>query len=286
MVRRRKGKSAAPIRLLMKRLPVFLCGIGVFLSVAFSRPAAAAARYDEAAEQKIFQLLNQARTTRGLPALQQNAQLQEAARAHSQLMASRQKLSHKFRGEAVANERLALTGLHFDREGENVGLNQTPEGAHQGFMHSPPHRANILDPNYNAVGIGVVERGGNLWVTEDFARTFAEYSASGVEEIVAGRISELRGRAGLPALTRRYVSALHQDACRMAHEDKLDPRLPMRVSGVRQAATFTSTEPQMLPPEAAVIARQRNAQAFAVGACFARTRKYPAGAYWVVLVTY
>lgn len=270
----------------MKSLPVFLCAVGVFLSGALSRPAAAAAHYDQAAEQKIFQLLNHSRTERGLPALEQNPQLQEAARAHSQLMASRQKLSHKFAAEAAPSERLATTGLHFDRDGENVGLNQSAEGAHEGFMHSPPHRANILSPNYNAVGIGVVQRGGNIWVTEDFARTFAEYSAAGVEEIVAGRISELRGRAGLPALSRRFVPALRQDACRMAHQDKLDPRLAMRLSGVRQAAAFTSTQPQMLPAEAAGTVRQRDAQAFAVGACFARTRKYPAGAYWVVLVTY
>ena len=267
----------------MKSLLVFLCGTAVFLSGAKAAPSFP---YDEAAEQKIFQLLNQARTQRGLPVLQQNAQLQEAARSHSQLMAARQILSHQFRGEAPARDRLAETGLHFDSDGENVGLNQTATGAHQGFMHSPPHRANILNPDYNAVGIGVVARGGNIWVTEDFARTFAEYSASGVEEIVAGRISELRGRAGLSALSRRFIPALHQDACRMAHQDKLDPRLAMNVPGAHQAATFTSTEPQMLPAEAAVIARQRNAQAFAVGACFARTRKYPAGAYWVVLVTY
>jgi len=269
----------------MKRLLVFLCAIGVFLSGVASNLAAAAS-FDQAAEQRIFELLNQARTQRGLPALEANAQLQEAARAHSQLMASRQKLSHQFRGEEPVRDRLAATGLHFDADGENVGLHQTPEGAHEGFMHSPPHRANILNPGYNAVGIGVVERGGNIWVTEDFARTFAEYSASGVEEIVAGRVTELRGRASLPVLSRRFVPALHQDACSMAHHDKLDPRLALRTPEVHQAATFTSTEPQMLPPEAELIVRQRNAQAFAVGACFARTRKYPAGAYWVVLVTY
>jgi hypothetical protein len=264
----------------MKSLLVFLGAAAVFLS------GAAGARNDNAAEQKIFELLNQARAQRGLPALQQNAQLQEAARAHSQAMAARQKLSHQFRGEPPVRERLATTGLHFDRDGENVGLNQSAEGAHQGFMHSPPHRANILNPDYNAVGIGVAERGENMWVTEDFARTFAEYSASGVEEIVAGRVSELRGRAGLTALGRRFVPALRQDACSMAHQDKLNPRLPLRVADAHQAAVFTSTEPQVLPPEAVAIARQRLAKAFAVGACFARTRKYPAGAYWVVLVTF
>src|SRR5437588_9617591 len=123
----------------MKSLLVFLCGMGVFLSMASSRSAAAT--YDEAAEQRIFQLLNQARTEQGLPALEANAQLQEAARAHSRLMASRQKLSHQFRGELAVRDRLASTGLHFDNDGENVGLHQTAEGAHQGFMHSPPHRA-------------------------------------------------------------------------------------------------------------------------------------------------
>lgn len=266
----------------MKNLLVFLCGVGVFLSGV----RLGASGFDQAAEQKIFQLLNRARAEQGLPALEANAQLQQAARAHSQLMASRQKLSHRFSDEAVVRERLAVTGLHFDTDGENVGFNQTAEGADQGFMHSPPHRANILNPNYNAVGIGVVQRGGNIWVTEDFARTFAEYSASGVEEIVAGRISEMRGRAGLPSLSRRFVPSLRQDACIMAHHDKLDPRIALRLPGVRQAATFTSTEPQVLPEEAASLARQRNAQGFAVGACLARTRKYPAGAYWVVLVTY
>ena len=67
----------------------------------------------------------------------------------------------------------------------------------------------------------------------------------------------------------------------MAHHDKLDPRLALRVPEVHQAATFTSTEPQMLPQEAAVIARQRNAQAFAVGACFLAlaTGVFGGGAY-------
>jgi hypothetical protein len=269
----------------MNKFRVFLCGIAVFLSVARGR-AAAAIRYDQSAEQKLFQLLNQERAQNGLPPLEQNAQLQVAARDHAQLMASRRKLSHQLPREPVMRERLALTGLHFDRDGENVAFSQSAESVHQGFMRSPPHRANILNPDYNAVGIGAVERDGTIWVTEDFARTFAEYSAAGVETIIAGRVSDLRGRSGLPLLGRRFVPSLREDACTMAHHDRLDPPLVLRLPGVRQAATFTSTEPQVLPSQATVIARQPSAKAFAVGACFARTRKYPAGAYWVVLVSY
>ena len=270
----------------MSNLRVFLCATALFLSLAAKRPAAAGQKYDVAAERRIFQLLNQAREQRGLPPVQENAQLQAAARAHTELMASRQKLSHQLPGEAVLRQRLAITGLQSDQDGENVGFNQGAEAAHDAFMHSPGHRANILNPNYNAAGVGVVERDGTLWVTEDFARTFAEYSAAGVENIVAGRISELRGRAGLPLLGRRYVPLVRQDACTMAHRDRLDPRLALAVPRAQQAATFTSTEPQMLPPDAVLVAKEARAKAFAVGACFARTRKYPAGAYWIVLVTY
>lgn len=85
-------------------------------------------------------------------------------------MASRQTLSHQLPGEQILRKRLALSGLRFHTDGETVAFNQSAEAAHQGLIHSPPHRAIILSPEYNAVGVGVVERDGTLWVTEDFAR--------------------------------------------------------------------------------------------------------------------
>jgi uncharacterized protein YkwD len=132
--------------------------------------AAVADGYDTAAEQQLLQLINQARSQQGLPPIQQNAQLQQAARAHSQLMASRQTLSHQLAGEPILRKRLALSGSRLNTDGETVAFNQSAEAAHQGLMHSPPHRAIILSPEYNAVGIGAVERDGTLWITEDFAR--------------------------------------------------------------------------------------------------------------------
>jgi len=37
-------------------------------------------------------------------------------------------------------------------------------------MHSPPHRANLLDKDMDSVGIGVVERNGELFAVEDFSK--------------------------------------------------------------------------------------------------------------------
>jgi uncharacterized protein YkwD len=41
--------------------------------------------------------------------------------------------------------------------------------AHKGLMDDRDHHDNILNPNYNAVGVCVIRSGGQLYVTEDFA---------------------------------------------------------------------------------------------------------------------
>ena len=43
------------------------------------------------------------------------------------------------------------------------------EESHLGLMRSPGHRANILEPTVDIMGIGIVNRGRNLWVTQMFA---------------------------------------------------------------------------------------------------------------------
>jgi uncharacterized protein YkwD len=53
--------------------------------------------------------------------------------------------------------------------GENLALAQTLHIAHNGLMHSPGHRANILNPVYKRVGIGIVEGGMHgLMISQEF----------------------------------------------------------------------------------------------------------------------
>lgn len=44
------------------------------------------------------------------------------------------------------------------------------EEAHIGLMNSPGHRKNILEPTIEIVGVGIVNRERNLWVTQMFSR--------------------------------------------------------------------------------------------------------------------
>ena len=54
--------------------------------------------------------------------------------------------------------------------GENVGYASTVRSTNRLFMHSAPHRHNILCSCFTRVGIGVVRSGGRVWVTEMFYR--------------------------------------------------------------------------------------------------------------------
>ena len=91
-------------------------------------------------------------------------------------------------------------------------------------MHSPRHRANILDAQYNAIGIGVVRTSHEIFVTQDFARRLPDTSVDEAEEQVGLNLNRLRRKAGAPVLNRVPALQLRQQACEMAANNKLNPR--------------------------------------------------------------
>src|SRR5262245_48931729 len=127
-------------------------------------------------ERELLKLVNQERKDAGLEALQWNSNLAAAAELHTRTLADHGALSHRFPGEPDLTQRVSATGARFNAVAENVAVAETPEDAHLGLMNSPGHRANILNPNYNAVGIGVVAVGDRIYVTQDFAHVVPVYS--------------------------------------------------------------------------------------------------------------
>ena len=109
------------------------------------------------AERELLALLNRDRATAGLPALQRDARLQEIARGHSREMARTGEVVHVSdkSGGAVDRVRAAQVSPVPRILAENVGQAFSPAEVEHGFMGSPGHRANILNPNLTHVGIGV-----------------------------------------------------------------------------------------------------------------------------------
>ncbi|MDP9263798.1 MAG: CAP domain-containing protein, partial [Acidobacteriota bacterium] len=175
---------------------------------------------DLAAERELVERINQSRQRNGLPKLEPDPRLAEAARAHALEMARQGHVTHRFPPEPALRGRVAVTGLRFDFVGENVGLNRDAELSHHEFLSSPGHRENILDPRANAVGVGAVRTGEDLWVTEDFAHVVPDYDPAEAEELVVRLIAGLRKQAGQPPLLRGELGPVRQEACAMAQTDR------------------------------------------------------------------
>ncbi len=133
---------------------------------------------DAAAEQQLLDLANQSRREAGIPLLRTDAGLNNAARAHARLMIERQQLSHRFDGEPPLMLRLLGTGLHADHVGENVAFNANAEKAFAALMQSPPHRRNLLDPDFNSAGFAAFWSDRRLYVVQDFAHRVPVISPS------------------------------------------------------------------------------------------------------------
>ncbi len=241
--------------------------------------------WDSGAEYQIFYLLNQDRTQRGLARLRFDEQLTAQARKHSELMAQRHQLAHQFPDEPELDQRLGSAGLHFDYSGENVALNETAAGANDGLMNSPPHRANILNPNYSAVGIGVVRVGKQIWITQDFANLLPKSSPAEAEAQIARQFNELRQNGGGRPLPLIANPKLRDLACNMARHDDLGPSKAGALPGVARVVTFTVAN-LTRTPEYMRQAAVSPASGFSVGACFATSKSYANAVYWVILTIY
>ena len=144
------------------------------------------------AEQQLFESANRERTSRGLPALQWSEALALAARKHAQLMAQQNSISHQYPGEPALVARLSAAGAHFSVAAENVAEGPSASVMHSGWMNSPPHRANLLDPDLDSVGIAVAYRGRQLFGAQDFSRVVVGLSLEDQEEKL-GDLIEARG---------------------------------------------------------------------------------------------
>ena len=240
--------------------------------------------YDPQAEQQLLDLANQDRVRAGAPRLTLDSGLSKAARAHAEAMFAARQLSHQFQGEPSLPQRLAVVAhTPLDQEGENVALDFDAAQAEQHLMLSPPHRANLLNPAYNVIGLGVVRSGDRLYIVQDFGHALPNYSVTEVKERIAATVAQVRHQANQPDLARRDLEIADDAACSMAKAGKPGAGSVHQLAQHYTVFTYTSLHPETLPATAAHALASHTLQSFSVGTCYARTETYPTGVYWVVL---
>ena len=163
---------------------------------------------EQAAAAQLFQDANQDRAQQNLPPLRNDPALAQASWDHAQRMVQSGALSHQLPGEPDLTVRVQQAGVHCSTVAENVAEAPTASRINDEWMHSEAHRANLLDPRLNAVGIAVVKQHGQLFAVQDFAREVAALTPSEQEH----QVTSLLASRGLqiennPALARGYCGS-------------------------------------------------------------------------------
>ena len=111
-------------------------------------------------ENRVIERTNAARASAGRWPVEANLTLWFLAGAQSIRMADEGRLSHSNLGPGNDYPWRALA--------ENVGKGASPDQVFDTWMGSTGHRGNILNPNFNYIGVGVVNRNGTYWITQQF----------------------------------------------------------------------------------------------------------------------
>ncbi|HHW26577.1 MAG TPA: hypothetical protein GXX23_04445 [Firmicutes bacterium] len=127
-----------------------------------STPSASGLTADE---QAMINLVNQERAKAGLKPLAVDMRLVTLARQKSQDMITNNYFSHQSPTYGSPFDMMRKAGITYRTAGENLAGASTVQQAHSGLMNSSGHRANILNPNYTHIGVGVVRGGryGAMW---------------------------------------------------------------------------------------------------------------------------
>jgi uncharacterized protein YkwD len=112
-------------------------------------------------ESALLTLINSERESQGLPAYQQQSQLQAAAQIHSTDMACNGFISHTGSDGSSKEDRVSAQGYGWTSVGENLFAagdtsSSAPQLAISWWMASPPNQANILHDEYTDIGIGYI----------------------------------------------------------------------------------------------------------------------------------
>lgn len=137
-------------------------------------------QYLQEVERGIFRLTNAVRRKEGLPALTWDAALARVARSHSADMLVRGYFRHESPEGRTPHERakdgtpyaLAASGENlWGAQGDHpLEPERLPRIIVDTWLASPGHRANLLNPAFTDIGVGVAQKGNAIRATQVFAR--------------------------------------------------------------------------------------------------------------------
>jgi len=159
-----------------------LCLLAALTAVAVISGASAAdavvgRRSDAAVRARVVQLVNEARASgrrcgserfAAAPPLENSRALDDAAFDHARDMARRKFFDHRGSDGSQPKDRVRRAGYLSRLTGENIAYGpQSAEEVVAGWLASPGHCENIMEPTFRDIGVGIAtgrKRGQIYWV--------------------------------------------------------------------------------------------------------------------------
>lgn len=247
-------------------------------------------------EKNLFEMVNSVRSQHGKSKLYWSYHLQTLAKNHSQDMAQQNAITHISSSGTTYTNRLSDAKLIFMEHGENVAFSESyvVDFIHQSFMDSPEHKANILDPRYNIVGIGIFfQEGRGFYITQDFlhiqgnreptVETPETIAAllSHIKQDTRSAINAFKTERSLPAFVfLEQADVIAQEYSLRKAQNLSLPDLPEELKRIHNLMIFYTAPSLDSILDKLSFFQNRYYDKGGLGIAYARNKSYPGGAFY------
>jgi len=163
--------------------------------------------------QHLLGMINEERRRHGLEALTLDSSLNSVALSHSRDMLENDFFAHESPATGKLKDRLETANINFHVAGENLAFASSLSEVNRILFESPGHRANLLNPEFTNVGLGILNKeDGSFLVTQVFSKPSSIQSDSKVmERETVGQMNAARVANQIPPLA---IDPIMLDAAR------------------------------------------------------------------------
>lgn len=118
---------------------------------------------------EVLNLVNEERAKYNVAPLKWDDSLAALAESHCEDMIDRNFFAHNTPDGQTPFDRMKAAGISYSSAGENIAAGQySPQNVMDSWMNSPGHRKNILNPDFEYIGVGLARGGsyGIYWAQE------------------------------------------------------------------------------------------------------------------------
>ena len=163
----------------------------------------------------LLEEINESRSNHGLSEVKMDTDLNNLAQSHSDDMVEDNFFGHINSENQTPNDRRIEAGISTSVS-ENIAKDISVKFAHLGLMRSGTHRENILDPNWEVIGIGISLDDGYIYITEEFStEKISENDLENYKDELLSRIISERNSNNLPLL--KYSNDI-ESACKYLND--------------------------------------------------------------------